>query len=54
MAEYEVLKDCHNKKTDVVYQTGQKLDSTVKEINEFEKRLEKARYDLPFFKRLDK
>lgn len=54
MAKFEVVKACRDKKSKTLYEKGQEITSTVKEINDFEKRLEKAGYELPFFKRVDK
>ncbi|WP_181897864.1 hypothetical protein [Staphylococcus felis] len=54
MAEFRVIKDCRDKKTNKFYEKDKEITATVKEINDFEKRLEKAGHQLPFFKRLDK
>ncbi|UXS21174.1 hypothetical protein [Staphylococcus delphini] len=54
MASFKVIKSCRDKKTNKHYEKDQKITATLKEVNDFEKRLEKAGYELPFFKRLDK
>lgn len=53
MAKFKVLADCKDKKTDRSYKQNEEVDATVKEINDFEKRLEKAGHETPFFERLD-
>lgn len=53
MATFKVLKDCHNKKNDKNFKKNEKIEATIKEINEFETRLEKAGFETPFFERTD-
>ncbi|EII2116480.1 hypothetical protein [Staphylococcus pseudintermedius] len=53
MATFEVLKDCRDKKAKHLYRKDEKIEATVKAINDFERRLKKAGYELPFFKRID-
>ncbi|MCO4332657.1 hypothetical protein [Staphylococcus hyicus] len=54
MARYEVLKSSKDKETNEVFHQGTTIDKTIKYINEHESKLEKAGYELPFFKRLEK
>ncbi|UXV34490.1 hypothetical protein MUA90_10725 [Staphylococcus sp. IVB6181] len=54
MARYEVLKSSKDKETNEVFHQGTTIDKTIKYINEHESKLEKAGYELPFFKRVDK
>ncbi|MEB7433345.1 hypothetical protein [Staphylococcus pasteuri] len=53
MATFKVLADCNDKKTNKSYKQNEEVEATVKEINDFEKRLEKAGHGTPFFERLD-
>ncbi|EJO7119106.1 hypothetical protein NRV34_002371 [Staphylococcus pseudintermedius] len=41
MATFEVLKDCRDKKAKHLYRKDEKIEATVKAINEFERRLKK-------------
>ena len=52
MAKFKVLSDCKDKRTDRLYKQNEEVEATVKEINDFEKRLEKAGHETPFFERL--
>lgn len=54
MAEFKVLKSCKNKEDDKLFKKDEKINETVKYVQDFEKRLEDAGYKLPFFKRTDK
>ncbi|MFR6532012.1 MULTISPECIES: hypothetical protein [unclassified Staphylococcus] len=54
MAEFKVLKSCKNKEDDKYFKKNETVNETVKYVKEFEDRLEKAGYQLPFFKRKDK
>ncbi|HEC2149868.1 TPA: hypothetical protein R1946_001377 [Staphylococcus delphini] len=54
MAAFKVLKDCKDKKANHLYKKDETVEATVKDINDFERRLKKAGYELPFFERLDK
>ncbi|GGG87700.1 hypothetical protein GCM10007342_07220 [Staphylococcus pragensis] len=53
MAQYKVLKDAIDLKTDKEYRQDEIIEEKVKTINDFEKRLKAKGYELPFFERLE-
>ena len=53
MAQFKVLKDCNNKKDGAEFKANTTVDKSIKYINDFESRLDKAGFDLPFFERLE-
>ena len=54
MVKYKVLKASKDKQTNELFEENSIIDKPVKYINEHEKKLEQAGYELPFFERLDK
>ncbi|WP_182477692.1 hypothetical protein [Staphylococcus simulans] len=52
MAKFKVIKDCKNKEDGQLFNAETEVNKTVKYIGDFEKRLKKAGYKLPFFERL--
>lgn len=54
MAKFKALLDCRDEKNNKSYEQAKTYNVTVKEIEDFEKRLEKKGYELPFFERIKK
>ncbi|MCJ1668541.1 hypothetical protein MT339_09040 [Staphylococcus sp. NRL 19/737] len=53
MAKYEVLESCRDLETGTDYTKNDIVDKPVKDIEDFEKRLDEAGYKETFFKRLE-
>ncbi|BAE05075.1 MULTISPECIES: hypothetical protein [Bacilli] len=53
MVQYKVLKDAKDLKTGKEYRKDEVVEEKVKVVNDFEKRLKKKGYKLPFFERVE-
>ena len=49
MVQYKVLKDANDLKTGKEYRKDEVVEEKVKVVDDFEKRLKKKGYELPFF-----
>ncbi|GGA93201.1 hypothetical protein [Staphylococcus muscae] len=54
MAKFKVLKTNRDKATRELFKKDETITKSVKYINEHERKLKEAGYELPFFERLDK
>ncbi|MGX0126243.1 hypothetical protein [Staphylococcus hominis] len=53
MVQYKVLKDANDLKTGKEYHKNEVVEEKVKVVDDFEKRLKKKGYELPFFERFE-
>ena len=53
MVQYKVLKDANDLKTGKEYLKDEIVEEKVKVVDDFEKRLKKKGYELPFFERVE-
>ena len=53
MVQYKVLKDANDLKTGKEYRKDEVVEEKVKVVDDFEKRLKKKVYELPFFERVE-
>lgn len=53
MVQYKVLKDANDLKTGKEYHKDEVVEEKIKVVDDFEKRLKKKGYELPFFERVE-
>lgn len=53
MVQYKVFKDANDLKTGKEYRKDEVVEEKVKVVDDFEKRLKKKGYELPFFERVE-